>query len=633
MPDAAPSWVKTETAPSWVKSAATTSAPATPDIGSDYNPYAASQGDPNLSLKDVGELGKGAAETATFGLASPLFNKPEDKREAGYRTLGSVLGMATPYGLGKAAIGAGVRAVTRGVTRAGQKIGELSKSLESGDIGRSVLTPSQGAAAAEESGQSIASAADRFAAQQEREAGTTATKQALSGEKSAFLENQATKRTQRKAANAIDNEITRAESEADGRLDASARGERMQADIKNEADRLAKARADTADKAYTEADASMAQRIENADYWQTSPSGQRFLAELRNSIESRGMTTETSATRSDLSKILQDLEGVESETDIAFSDGKVLRETLRRLRDRASGHPATGFDAIEQQRAGSLAAKLAKSLEEWDPKLAQADKAYKDMSERLKPTLTKRGKAVLKREKFDYDKLAGDPQTVPNTFFKSEQGIDQLTELLGGDSAKVEQYAYHHALDELRGKSPAQAEQWLSGQRSWLNRDTLPKTYARVTALVSKAKYAAQRAETATGQATKAAKRGLALRKQLRTDLTSTEDLAKAATKGPQAQAFDAARERIENVQRNWINKGIKPENLAGEIRNMLNNPSVSRVVPKDVAQQINAQIDEIARLEGREKKIKHIGEVLLKWGVLYPTLGYEAARLTGVFH
>lgn len=584
-------------------------------------------------MSDIGEVGKGAAESASFGLATPFMDKPKDERASAYREIGNLGGMATPYGVGKAAVGATVRGIGRVMARSGEKIDELAKALKTGSLGRDILTPSQGAAAAEESGQSIANASDRFAAQEAKGAETKATKDALEKEKSAFLENQATKRTQRKAASAIDEEITKAEGEADGRLDASARGERMQADIKTEADRLAKARAVAADKAYADADYSMAKRIEDADYWQTSPSGQKFLAELRNAIESRGMTTETSATRSDLSKILQDLEGVESETDVAFSDGKVLRETLRRLRDRASGHPATGFDAIEQQRAGSLATRLAKSLEEWDPKLAQADKAYKEMSEALKPTLTRRGKSVLKREKFDYDKLAGDPQSIPNTFFKSEQGVDQLTELLGGDAAKVEQYAYHHALDELRGKSPQQAEQWLSAQRSWLNRETLPKTYARVTALVSKAKHAAQRAETATGQATKAAKRGLALRKQLRTDLTSTEDLAKAATKGPQQQAFDAARERLENVQRNWINKGIKPENLAKEIRNMLNNPSVSRVVPTQAAQQINAQIDEIARLQSREQKIRHIGEVLLKWGVLYPTLGYEAARLTVVFH
>lgn len=154
----------------------------------------------------------------------------------------------------------------------------------------------------------------------------------------------------------------------------------------------AAARKEAADAAYAEADSAMATK-HASEPWQEHPSGRAFLTELENRISTEGSTTETAATRSDLRRIHDDLQGAKDASGgTAYSTPNVLRETLRKLRDRASGVPETGFDAIDQQRAGDLADDLAKSIADWEPSLAKADTQYREMSKVLYPQGVEPGK-------------------------------------------------------------------------------------------------------------------------------------------------------------------------------------------------------------------------------------------------
>jgi hypothetical protein len=370
--------------------------------------------------------------------------------------------------------------------------------------------------------------------------------------------------------------------------------------------------------------------------------------------------TQSETSRADLAKIWRDLFGVENEKGFAYSSPKLLHDTLRKVNDRAVGHPATGYDAISQQDAGDLGDRIARALSEWEPKLEEANRFYKYRAQNLYATKTLRGSRALKRQKFDYNQLATDPQSLPNLFFKSEQGVDDLINLTGGNRDQVEKFAWDHVLDSLRGKTPQQAAQWLEAQRSWLNPDTLRETFAKATNLIDKSNYAASKAATAAGQAKGAVGRGRELRDALRTGASKIEDLAKPIPSvepkpvapvvpepvtpvepkpvtpkeakeipppapGPRQQELGAARETIASLERNFINKGVKPAELVTKIRSLLNSTSVNKVVSTETAQRINAELDEIEKLQGHEAMIRKIADIVGRWGLLPALIGsYE---------
>lgn len=154
----------------------------------------------------------------------------------------------------------------------------------------------------------------------------------------------------------------------------------------------AAARRAAADTAYAQADTAMAAK-QAATPWQEHPSGRAFLDGLEDRIKTIGETKETAGTRADLQKIHDDLlGGTDPSGGTAYSQPTVIREVLRKLRDRAAGVPETGFDAIAQQRAGDLADDLAKSVSDWEPSLAKADDKYRELSEKLYPKGVEPGK-------------------------------------------------------------------------------------------------------------------------------------------------------------------------------------------------------------------------------------------------
>jgi hypothetical protein len=126
------------------------------------NPWAASQGDPNFSLGDVGSMAKGAVKTVVGGPGDierfaidklgmgdegnilPTsegvgeflgFDPPADKREAGYETLGSLLG-----GVGGTAATIGRKSLPGLLPfTATARATRLGKEVESGELGAQML--------------------------------------------------------------------------------------------------------------------------------------------------------------------------------------------------------------------------------------------------------------------------------------------------------------------------------------------------------------------------------------------------------------------------------------------------------------------------------------------------------------
>jgi hypothetical protein len=621
-----------------------------------------------------------------------LFGEPKDEESKKYRELGGIISpfpfgtLAKGLGLAGRGVGATVSAI-RG-TESAAKIGGLAEKVRGGELAQDVLTPARNVAVGEESAQSIEHAGAQFAENEqvraaneaaraaseeaaraknaaataksedkarlenEARAAERAAKQAeqtqreakLAAEKQHFAAMQATKRTEARQAGAIGDDI--AEREAAGQIDASARGGEIQGAIKRETDRKVDIRKKGADQDYGAFDEAAGRRIAAKDYFQTSKPGQDLRLWFKKAMSTARNVTQSAASREDLARIWADLYGVENKTGVAYSSPDVMREVLRRVRDRSRGHPATGYDAIDQQQAGDLAERISKALAEWEPTLQQADKNYKLRSDALQSTQTVRGTRALKREKFDYNQLATDPKALPDLFFKSRQGVEDLIDLTGS-LERVETFAWDHVLDSLRGKTPQQAAQWVEAQRSWLNQATLPDTFAKATALVDKAEYAAGKAATATGQAAGAVKRGRELRRALRTGASEIEDLAKPVTPepivpvepkpitpktakeiplpgpGPKGKALAGAQADVSDLASRLESGTIKPDDLIKEVRQLLGRQD--QVMEKATKQRLNAELDEIQKIKSHEAKVKKIAALLAGLtaaGLIAPKVG-----------
>jgi len=258
---------------------------------------------------------------------------------------------------------------------------------------------------------------------------------------------------------------------------------------------------------YGAADESMAAKHDAGDFWQESPSGQKFISSLEDQISTATETKETASVRNELKGLIRDLRGepipqVESQVldalgnpietaaaANAYSRPEVLREILRKLRDAGKGHPEEGYAAIEQGRARELADELAKSISGWDENLMLADMKYREASKLLYPGQTRRGKAALAGEKFDPAQLAADPASVPGKFFNSKQGVQQLTDLVGGDKQVVEQAATQHAMRNISEMTPDNAAKFLRENKGWLNYEMLPQTTSKIAQYVYQKQY------------------------------------------------------------------------------------------------------------------------------------------------
>jgi hypothetical protein len=147
-------------------------------------------------------------------------------------------------------------------------------------------------------------------------------------------------------------------------------------------------------------------------------------------------------------------------------------ENLRRfLRDRASGLPAEGFDAISQQQAGRLAKVVEGVMEDFSPGIRKFIDQYRIDSEPMRVFQTKVGKALTDEQLFgkgtNYAKVPA--QSIPTKVFKTPEDYRALIDALGGDVKLAEQSAQRYFVSQLESrKTGNQLQQFLRDNRTML---------------------------------------------------------------------------------------------------------------------------------------------------------------------
>jgi cell division septum initiation protein DivIVA len=151
---------------------------------------------------------------------------------------------------------------------------------------------------------------------------------------------------------------------------------------------------------------------------------------------------------------------------ISFNGLDIVR---RYLRDRASGLPAEGYDAISQQQAGKIAEKIESIMEEFSPGFLKYKEAYRDASKPINEIKTRFGRAVTdKPEGYDVGQYVRDASTLGSAAFSSKGTVQQLIGVLGKEQA--EKIARGYVADEIRNPTAAGIKSFLNkpNVRDWI---------------------------------------------------------------------------------------------------------------------------------------------------------------------
>jgi hypothetical protein len=160
--------------------------------------------------------------------------------------------------------------------------------------------------------------------------------------------------------------------------------------------------------------------------------------------------------------------------DVALRPSFEQLEIIRRsLRDRASGLPAEGYDAIGQQMAGRLSDLVENTQKEFAPKFASFLERYKADSQPINRFVNNLAKRVTGREEADFAQFKVDPASLADNVFASKQGVAQLVETVGPEQA--ENIARSYVANTLQNADGPAIQRFLTDRKTqdWL--DTFPR--------------------------------------------------------------------------------------------------------------------------------------------------------------
>lgn len=175
-----------------------------------------------------------------------------------------------------------------------------------------------------------------------------------------------------------------------------------------------------------------------------------------------------------------------------------LETVYRRLMDRASGLPAEGVEAIDQQLAGKLAKPIEKIIDEFSEGAYLAYKnAYRDASKPLNEFRTTTGRYVTdKPQGFDLgdymEKLSG----VGSKIFGNASSAKQLVSVAGPEESN--RLARGFLVDQIGEATPAKIKSVLDTNRDWLNLPefkSLRNQFETIATNLSKAKTQEERSQ------------------------------------------------------------------------------------------------------------------------------------------
>jgi hypothetical protein len=156
-------------------------------------------------------------------------------------------------------------------------------------------------------------------------------------------------------------------------------------------------------------------------------------------------------------------------------------DTVRRkLGDAAFGQGEEGFKALGQARAKDLYGRLSELQSKYAGQAQdELQGGYELASGLLERFKGGAGAKVLKTERLSPDMYTKDPKDVPAAFFKSRDGVAQLSAITK-DPALIEETARDYVARNLKGKTADEAEKWLKTNSDFLSAPELKTVKQKV---------------------------------------------------------------------------------------------------------------------------------------------------------
>jgi hypothetical protein len=189
------------------------------------------------------------------------------------------------------------------------------------------------------------------------------------------------------------------------------------------------------------------------------------------------------------------------DVEVALKPSFEMLENIRRnLRDRASGLPAEGFDAIGQQQARKLAEIVEATQREFAPKFAFFLEKYKADSQLINRFINSLAKRITGREEADFAQFKFDPASLADNVFASRQGVTQLIETA---PEQAENIARSYVANTLQNADAPAVQRFLSDRKTqdWL--DLFPRLQQELMAGAQRLGIV-ERRSSARGQLAKA---------------------------------------------------------------------------------------------------------------------------------
>lgn len=146
-----------------------------------------------------------------------------------------------------------------------------------------------------------------------------------------------------------------------------------------------------------------------------------------------------------------------------------LRQTSRKLGERAYGSVDTGFSAMGQAEAKVAKKHIDEILgEHVGPQYKAMQSKYADETGELAKYSSKTGKQATAVDRMDTEAFVTDPAALPKKMFTSATTVKDAIELTGGNKAKVMSLAKDYSRHELDGMSSKQAYEFIEKNSDWM---------------------------------------------------------------------------------------------------------------------------------------------------------------------
>jgi hypothetical protein len=330
----------------------------------------------------------------------------------------------------------------------------------------------------------------------------------------------------------------------------------LQSDVVMTQKPLLDARKANYERDYTQAIANAEAKEASGQFWQNTEGGDAVKQFWQDKIDNKKLGTDSEkAVRS----VLDSIYGKADEAPRSITG---IDETIRMLGDKGS-REAAGYGAISTSLAqelrksitegmvkkGGKSEKIGTGIYDWEPNFGKAKQEYAKLTEDLAAWETKSAQKTLGDETKSLSVL--------NQYFTSRKGFNNLVSELGGDKAKAAQYGTQYAVNQVKDKTPAQVDKWLSTPKNGWVKD--------VPGLESKIR---QYAQTIGGLETKAARAG--------------ETVARLEKEIPQLQAnqktWNATVDKWAQDHTKDIINGARPEDVFANILTSKKAPTETQI-------------------------------------------------------